>query len=171
MNEDSINGMSGFGAQSSSAEILTHMMEQLGELLQTRPTNGGIVINYYNSVGQRIDSVTTQNFSSDKWFGQLVRETSYRPTLPDALNTNEARTLWNKAKQAGFIDENFQPLISRTQSALLADELCERLGIKEKWKVFESLWGRNNMRGDYNDALNQRQSLEFRDKLKIVFSD
>ena len=78
-------------------------------------------------------------------------------------------TLWQKAQRAGYVDDDYQPTISRTQSALLADAMAERLGIREKWKVFETLWNRKNMRGDYNDALNQRQSLEFREKLKNFF--
>ena len=79
--------------------------------------------------------------------------------------------LWKKVQQAGYVDENYQSLLSRTQSALLADAMARRLGIRNKWRVFETLWNRKNMRGDYNDALNQRQSLKFRDKLKIVLAD
>ena len=76
--------------------------------------------------------------------------------------------LWKKAQEAGYVDENYQPLISRTQSALLADAMAERLGIREKWKVFEVLWQRKNMYRDYYDALNQRKSLVFQDELKQV---
>ena len=79
--------------------------------------------------------------------------------LPEALSTEAAMALWKKAQAAGWIDANYQPLISRTQAALLADAMAERLGIKEKWKVFGDLWKRNNMRGDYTRAMNQRQSL------------
>ena len=85
------------------------------------------------------------------------------------LATPEAMALWRKAQRAGYVDEHYQPLLSRTQAALLADAMAERLGIKEKWKVFEGLWNRNNMRGDYTRAMNQRQSLGFQDKLKRLF--
>ena len=74
-----------------------------------------------------------------------------------------------KAQQAGYVDECYQPLLSRTQSALLADAMAERLGIKEKWKVFEELWQRKYMRNDYNLALTQRQSYKFQDELKRLF--
>ena len=77
--------------------------------------------------------------------------------------------LWEKAQTAGYVDDNYQPTISRTQSALLADEIADRLEIKEKWKAFETLWNRRNMYRDYHDALNQRQSLQFRDKLRELF--
>ena len=89
--------------------------------------------------------------------------------LPEVLATEEAMRLWEKGRQAGYVDECYQPLISRTQSALLADAMAERLGIKEKWKAFEELWQRKYMRNDYNLALTQRQSYMFQDDLKQLF--
>ena len=62
--EDNPNSQDG---QSSSAEVLKQLMTELGALLHAHPQHGGIVINYYNSVGQRIDSVNTQNFATEKW--------------------------------------------------------------------------------------------------------
>ena len=90
--------------------------------------------------------------------------------LPEELATDEAMALWQKVQLAGYVDEHYQPLLSRTQAALLADAIAERLGIKEKWKVFEGLWNRKNMRSDYTRAMNQWQSLDFQDKLKQLFS-
>ena len=89
--------------------------------------------------------------------------------LPEALSTEAAMALWEKAREAGYVDENYQPLLSRSQSALLADEMAERLGIREKWKVFETLWQRKNMYRDYYKALNLQQSLTFQDKIKRLF--
>ena len=91
------------------------------------------------------------------------KETSH---LPEVLATDEAMTLWKKAQAAGWVDANYQPLISRTQSALLADAMAEKLGIRQKWKTFETLWNRQNMRSDYNLALRQQQSLDFLTELK-----
>ena len=89
-----------------------------------------------------------------------------KPRLPEVLATDEAMTLWKKAQTAGWVDANYQPLISRTQSALLADAIAEKLGIRQKWKTFETLWNRKNMRSDYNLALRQQQSLDFLTELK-----
>ena len=93
------------------------------------------------------------------------KETSH---LPEVLATDEAMTLWKKAQTAGWVDTNYQPLISRTQSALLADAMAEKLGIRQKWKTFETLWNRKNMRSDYNLALRQQQSLDFLTELKRI---
>ena len=88
---------------------------------------------------------------------------------PEVLATDKAMALWKKAQAAGWIDDNYQPLLSRTQAALLADAMAERLGIKEKWKVFEGLWNRKYMRSDYNLALTRKGSLDFQDELKRLF--
>ena len=45
---------------------------------------------------------------------------------------------------------------------------AERLHIDQKWKFFEQLWQRKNMRNDYNTALEQRKSLDFQDRLKEI---
>ena len=89
--------------------------------------------------------------------------------LPEVLATDKAMVLWQKVQRAGYVDEDYQPLLSRTQAALLADAMAERLGIKEKWKVFEGLWHRKYMRSDYNLALTRKQSLDFQDELKRLF--
>ena len=86
------------------------------------------------------------------------------------LATDKAMALWKKAQTAGWIDENYQPTISRTQAAMLADAMAERLKIENKWKVFETLWQRKNMYRDYYQAQDQRKTLCFRDKIKKVFA-
>lgn len=85
--------------------------------------------------------------------------------LPDVLAQSE---LWERLKEAGLINGENQPACSRTEAALMASELAERLGVAHKWKMFEALWHRKNMRGDYNEALEQKKSLAFQDRLKNI---
>lgn len=75
---------------------------------------------------------------------------------------------WQRLKAADLIDENNQPTVSRPEAALMAAALAKRIGIENKWKMFEQLWQRNNMRNDYNTALEQKKSLEFQERLKII---
>ena len=90
--------------------------------------------------------------------------------LPAELSTNKAMVLWKKAQDAGLVDEHYQPLLSRTLSAVFANEMARRLEIKNKWSIFEKLWHRKNMRSDYSTAQTQRQSLVFRDKLLKILN-
>ena len=90
--------------------------------------------------------------------------------LPEPLASDEAMVLWEKVQKAGYVDADYQPLISRTQAALLADVMAERLGIKEKWKEFEALWNRKYMYRDYYQALGQQKTLIFQDEFKKVLA-
>ncbi len=88
--------------------------------------------------------------------------------VPESLQTEDAKALMAKAVAAGWLDESWQPLGSLTEAAMLAATLAERLQLTAKWKVFGQLWKRNSesLRTKYNEALEQRKSLELQDKLK-----
>ena len=89
-----------------------------------------------------------------------------------ARATEQTMIHWQKAQEAGWVDEHYQPKLSRTQSAMLAEYMAEQLGIKKnKWKVFGILWNKNNIRSDYNLALSQKQSYNFMDDLKRVLNE
>ena len=150
------------------------LLNRLLEMLHQADGNnqGSIVFNVYSSGSLHVDHVDTQNFYGDacpKPQKEKEKGKEDTPTLPAALCTEQAMVLWQKAQDAGYVDANYQPLISRTQAALLADAIAERLGIKEKWKVFEGLWNRKYMRSDYNLALTRKGSLDFQDELKRLF--
>ena len=150
------------------------LLNRLLEMLHQADGNnqGSIVFNVYSSGSLHVDHVDTQNFYGDacpKPQKEKEKGKEDTPTLPPSLCTEQAMVLWRKAQRAGYVDEHYQPLLSRTQAALLADAMAERLGIKEKWKVFEGLWNRKYMRSDYNLALTQQQTYEFQDELKRLF--
>ena len=148
------------------------LLNRLLEMLHQADGNnqGSIVFNVYSSGSLHVDHVDTQNFYGDACpKPQKEKGKEDTPTLPPSLCTEQAMALWRKAQAAGWIDDNYQPLLSRTQAALLADAMAVRLGIKEKWKVFETLWKRKNMYRDYYEAMNQGQSLKFQDTLKELF--
>jgi len=106
------------------------------------------------------------NLSIDK-VGTVKVADGQQPSEEDAVPEVLAKSeLWERVKSEGLVDGSGQPTVSRPEAALLADMLAQRLGIANKWKVFERMWHRNNMRGDYNTALDQKKSLAFQEKLK-----
>ena len=90
--------------------------------------------------------------------------------IPAKLKTPEAEELMEDLVDAGLLTDDWQPTVSRPEAALIADMLATRLDITNKWKMFEHLWHRNNMRADYNTALEQKKSLLFQEKLKNILS-
>ena len=143
-------------------EFINRLLERLHQAGHTNQSSK-IEVVYVASGGQHVETQVN--------IGKTHPVPPYlgREKLPEVLRTEAAMALWKKARVAGYVDDNFQPLISRTQAALLADAMAERLGIREKWKVFETFWGRKNMYRDYYKALNLQQSLTFQDEIKKLF--
>ena len=147
-------------------------MDRLPEWLrQADLTNFGshIEVVYVSPGAQHVDKQYIASPPSPLQKARGVDGSEMSKSLPDELATDEAMALWRKAQQAGYVNEHYQPLISRTQAALLADAMAERLGIKEKWKVFEALWHRRNMHKDFYLAFGQQQTSDFQDELKELF--
>jgi hypothetical protein len=117
--------------------------------------------------GSYIDIHDNENvyLSVDKAKVNVNQNENQNKEVPDVLACSE---LWERVKNEGLVDENNMPTISRPEAALLADMLAEKLGIGNKWKLFEELWNRKNMRNDYNTALEQRKSLKFQEELKNI---
>ena len=166
-NEEVPDSLGGLGDM-LPADVLKKLDELLERVHQKNHiSQGSIVFNIYGKGSQHIDNqINIGKTHPDP--PCLGREKS-AGDLPKELATDKAMVLWKKAQEAGYVDEHFQPLISRTQAALLADTMADRLGIKEKWKMFEGLWNRNNMYNDYYRSMNQQQSLTFQDELKQLF--
>ena len=152
------------------ADVLKMVNELLEQLHRKEKDHQGSPVFIYAPGAQYVNHIDTQIFGER----QQQKDTSPAAPVKDTplspeLSTPKAMALWQKAQAKGYVDANYQPLISRTQAALLADAMAERLGIRKKWKVFETLWNRKNMYRDYYKALNLHQSLTFQDKIKRLF--
>ena len=146
----------------------------------------GTFINHGTVV--EIESVQTMNLHIDK--GQVCfgenglqeviaahtaeeEDTDGTAVLPDVLCTPQAEALLAKLCDAGMLDAHWQPVgLTNTERGLLAKILSDELGIDTPWKVFGDCWQVNSgtLRTAYNQALNQRKSLHFQDRLKAVMA-
>ena len=151
-------------------ELINRLLERLHQTDEDKESSH-FSFNYIAPGAQYVNRIDTQIFGADK--SQKLKpassSTNEPPQLPEPLATDEAMVLWEKAQKAGWVDENFQPKISRTKAAMMAHVMATKLGIRNKWKVFETLWHRQNMYQDYYDAVNQQQSIDFGDSLTSVF--
>ena len=152
----------------SDDELIALINRLLEELHQADGNNkkGSTVINIFSKGSQHVDKIEKQIIYTDA-ASKLVKDNKATPPdLPPSLSTDKAMVLWKKAQDAGYVDENYQPKISRTQAAILANAIAVQLNIKQRWKVFEKFWNRKNMRNDYYTALYQQQYSDFMDELK-----
>ena len=137
--------------------LFSRLLERLQQADGDHHSSSPTTFIYVAKGAQNVGSIQNQYVENAPMKSQPNLLRGVGEELPEVLSTPEAMILWQKAQQAGYVDDHYQPLISRTQSALLADAMAERLGIKEKWKVFEALWNRKNMYKDLYYALNQKQ--------------
>lgn len=97
---------------------------------------------------------------SDKWLSDEIEmvlnpeangkpdERRQQEVIPKELLTKDAQLLWGKLRDAGFIVVDGYSLadgISANQATYIAECMATKLGIMKKWKVFQQLWGINNM--------------------------
>lgn len=154
-------------------EVVCPILAELYDLKDHGHPELGTVIAEIRTIHNKVrrDQPTTLNnipFNQDQALQMSTPTGISAANIPECLKTEEAIALMKKAVRAGWLDELWQPKLSLSQTALLAYELAERLNLRTKWKVFGQLWNRNSesLRTKYNEAMNQRQSLEFQDKLK-----
>ena len=102
---------------------------------------------------------------------RVLEKTSYQPVCPVELQTQQAKVLFKKLREAGMMNEQMQPLnLSNAEKGILAFELATRLDIQNLWQVFSTLWGTTPgaLRSAYNRAIEQRKTMLFIEKLKNI---
>ena len=70
-----------------------------------------------------------------------------KPEVDDHLISPAAMKYWKRLEEQGFVGTDCQllPETSRRQAMYIADAFSDKLGLKSKWKPFETLWGINNL--------------------------
>ena len=99
--------------------------------------------------------------------------TSTEQEKTDILNTAEASIYWDRLQTCGFtdIDHRLMPTTTRKQAMLIAEAFAEKLDIKAKWKVFQQLWGINNLAQEKWDILENGINILRKDEIEQIFED
>ena len=97
-----------------------------------------------------------------------------KPALPEILCTHQAQSLLAKLRNAGMVDEQWNPIgLSTAEKGTLAEYLAEKLGIQSHWKFFGLLWNINSetLRTSKARGLDQGKTWDFRTKLDNLSLD
>jgi len=98
-------------------------------------------------------------------------EETFTPVIPKELETPEAKKILARLQKKGILDEDLQPSkLVGWQKGVLAFELSERLGIKDKWEVMCTLWRCNvgTTRANYSKNFGTEKCIEFTKKIKAL---
>lgn len=107
---------------------------------------GAITVN-----GPMFDIHDNQNVfissGKDKKASQEAKTERALEQADERLETAEAEKYWRALQLKGFVDEDCQlmPETTRKQAMYIAELFAERLGMKSKWKPFQSLWNLDNL--------------------------
>ena len=98
-------------------------------------------------------------------------DTTDNRLLPEVLCTPDAEALCNKLVGAGIVDEKWQPLaLSNAEMGTLVEYNADKLNIRNKWKLFGTLWkvDAETLRTAKARGLDQDKTWEFRNKLNSL---
>jgi hypothetical protein len=88
------------------------------------------------------------NLNIDKATVQVEDEVkTEKPEVDDCLTSPAAMKYWKRLEEQGFVGHDCQllPETSRRQAMYISDLFSDKLGLKAKWKPFETLWGISNL--------------------------
>lgn len=104
-------------------------------------------------------------------YGVADNETVASHKLPDELCTPNAHNLHSKLCQAGIVDMKWQPVgLSIAEKGTLIEFIAEKLNIRNKWKLFGTLWNTDSetLRTSKVRGLDQDKTWKFRDRLDAL---
>jgi hypothetical protein len=93
------------------------------------------------------------------------------PSLPEALQTEEAMKLRDKLMKASLVDKRWQPVgLTFTEKGTLIEYIADKLGIRSKWKLFGTLWNvdAETLRTSKTRGLEQEKTWMFRSRLEAL---
>ena len=95
-----------------------------------------------------------------------------RSNPPEELLIEEAQSYWSKLRVKGLIIADGYALAAGTSpydATIIADHFSGVLGIKNKWKVFEALWGLNNMAQKLGDIRKGTANVPHQREINEIF--
>ena len=99
-------------------------------------------------------------------------EAKNKPTLPEVLNTDEAKKWLQVAIDGGLLNSDYSPTDktgTKPQKALLAEILSDKIGLKYKYKPFETLWNVSGLSKQRYKSREETGTVEGGDIITEVF--
>lgn len=92
-------------------------------------------------------------------------------TLPKELDTDEAKKWLSKTIEKGFMTDGYQwaKETTRYQIAMWVEIASERLGIKNKWKWAENIWGLKDLAQTRNESKDRFGKVEREKDIEACF--
>lgn len=90
--------------------------------------------------------------------------------LPEKLRSPRAKELWRELFKVGYIDNKCITTRSRMESAIMAKEMANKLGLTRYWSEFSELWQMSNLKSAYGKCHDTQSGWDFEKKIKSIIS-
>lgn len=88
--------------------------------------------------------------------------------LPPKLQSPRAQAIWRILFQEGYVDHKCITTRSRTESAIIAKNIAEKLGLKRYWNDFSELWQMPNLKSSYGKSFDTQSGWDIDKELKRI---
>lgn len=96
---------------------------------------------------------------------------TFTVTIPEELDTPEAKRILAKLQKKAILDADWQPsTLVGWQKGVVAYELTELLGIKHRWVVMARLWkcSEQTLRQYYSKNFSEQKTIDYSKKIKMI---
>lgn len=90
--------------------------------------------------------------------------------LPDKLRSPRAQELWRELYKAGYVDSKCITNRSRTESAIMAKEMADKLGLTRYWSEFAELWQMSNLKSAYSKSHDTQSGWDFEKSVRTILA-
>lgn len=90
--------------------------------------------------------------------------------VPAILCSPRAKELWTELYKAGYVNNKCVTTRSRTESAVMAKIMADKLGLTRYWQDFSDLWQMTNLKAAGDKANYSTSCDNFEKKIKCLFT-
>ena len=105
----------------------------------------------------------------DNYFEYIKRYGVNTQEVPQCLQTEEAKIIFKKAIEAGFMNEDYSFNGTKYQMAYFADKAYIKLKLEYRWKHFQELWSVKNLSQTRHESIERFGHLPKQDEIDSIF--
>jgi hypothetical protein len=105
----------------------------------------------------------------DNYFEYIKRYGVNTQEVPQCLQTEEAKIIFKKAIEAGFMNEDYSFNGTKYQMAYFADKAYIKLKLEYRWKHFQELWSVKNLSQTRHESIERFGHVPKQDEIDSIF--
>jgi hypothetical protein len=105
----------------------------------------------------------------DNYFEYIKRYGVNTQEVPQCLQTEEAKIIFKKAIEAGFMNEDYSFNGTKYQMAYFVEKAYYKLKLRYKWKYFEELWNIKYLSQTRHESIERFGHVPKQDEIDSIF--